>query len=58
MSCQLMNIRLHGSTLTQHKRISHVNLYIRFYQNEKNNNKIKTNFSINQIDINYEKLNK
>ena len=37
------------------KRISHVDLFIRFYQNEE---KKKTNFSTNQIDMNDEISNK
>ena len=37
------------------KWVSCVDLFIQFYQNEK---KKKTNFSINQIDMNYEKSNK
>ena len=66
-------MRQHSLTLSDLfiKQVSRVNPFIRFYQSLKKNKKktktkqnknktkqSKTNFSINQIDLNYEKTNK
>ena len=51
-----MTIQLYGLTLTQQV----VNPFFRFYsqKKKKKKKKKKTNFSINSIDLNYEKPNK